>query len=237
MKVGHQTHPGMVRAYNEDSLLVDEDLGLFVVADGLGGHSAGQVASKIAVEEIGKHIREGMGRGRDLMELMRGAIFSAHRAIHEKASRDPQLRDMGTTVVMALFEEDRVMVAHAGDSRAYYILNGSIRLLTEDHTYVATWLREGRITPEQARLHKGKHGLRLAVGIERFDGPQTSQWPAMEDSCLLLCSDGLHDMVDDRELLHVIETSRSPQEACNRLVGTANWKGGEDNVTVILICR
>ena len=235
MKVGFQTHPGMVRAYNEDSLLVDEELGLFVIADGLGGHSAGQVASKMAVEEIGRHIREGAASDRDTMELISESIFSAHEAIWEKASGDPHLRDMGTTVVMALFDTDRVVVAHAGDSRAYYILNGSIRLLTEDHTYVASWLKEGRITPEQARLHKGRHGLKLAVGIERFDGPQTSHWPAMEDSCLLLCSDGLHDMVDDRELLALVETSRSPQEACNRLVGTANWKGGEDNISVILV--
>ena len=219
-----------------DSLLVDEELGLFVIADGLGGHSAGQVASKLAVEEIGKCIQEGTQQGRNVMELMREAIFSAHHTILEKASRNPQLRDMGTTVVAAFFDEDRVLVAHAGDSRAYYVLNGSIRQLTEDHTYVATWLREGRITPEQARLHKAKHGLKLAVGIERFDGPEARQWPTMKDSCVLLCSDGLHDMLDDSELLDVIATSRSPQEACNRLVGTANWKGGEDNITVVLIC-
>lgn len=237
LKVGYQTHPGMVRAYNEDSLLVDEELGLFVVADGLGGHRGGKLASSIAVEEIGRFIRAGLNRNEDLIGLIRASVLAAHRAIHERASQDPHLTDMGTTVVAALYNEDRVVVAHAGDSRAYLVMDGSIRQLTQDHTYVADWLEEGRITPEQARLHKAKHGLKIAVGVANFVGPEARHWPIIEDSCLLLCSDGLHDMLEDSEVLEVIESSKSPQEACTRLIGNANWRGGEDNVTVILICR
>jgi protein phosphatase len=143
---------------------------------------------------------------------------------------------MGTTLVLALFTDDKVVTAHVGDSRAYWIRKGEIMQLTQDHTFVAEWLREGLITKEEARTHGQRHGLIEALGVADEVESEVAVWPREQEGCLLLCSDGLTDMLEDEEILAIVESSSDPDTACSELVDAANSKGGLDNITVILVC-
>ncbi len=235
MRIAYQTDTGMTRSHNEDSLLVDEDLGLFVVADGLGGHNGGEVASAIAASEVRCSVRQGKSTGADSFELMNDAIFAAHEAIFLRAQRDKALCDMGTTVVVALLDGDSFLIGHVGNSRAYIVAEGSITPVTKDHSFVAEWIEEGLITPEEARTHKARHGLTMALGLDDEPEPVVACVPIFPLGVLLLCSDGLTEMVEDDEILRIIEDAEDINDACKLLVDRANRKGGADNITVILI--
>ncbi|MGA8833262.1 MAG: SpoIIE family protein phosphatase, partial [Desulfomonilaceae bacterium] len=129
-----------------------------------------------------------------------------------------------------------LVIGHVGDSRAYSIGKGRMKQLTQDHTFVAEWLREGRITREQARRHHQRHGLTEALGVMKDVEPEITIWPWAGHQCLLLCSDGLTEMIEDEEILTIIESAGNPQQACANLAAEANQKGGRDNITVILVC-
>jgi serine/threonine protein phosphatase PrpC len=142
---------------------------------------------------------------------------------------------LGSTVVLALFEEGRVFIAHVGDSRAYLIKDDVIEQLTHDHSFVAEWVREGRITVEEARTHPNRHKIYSVLGIDAELDIEIGERPWKNSLGLMLCSDGLTNMLDDDEIKHVIDLCHDPQAACDRLVDIANEKGGEDNITVILV--
>jgi PPM family protein phosphatase len=237
LKVGYLTDPGKRRSSNEDCLHIDENLGLFIVADGMGGHNAGEVASKIAVEVTAEYVGAGLGAGTQVEEVLRGALASANRSILEKASSNPAWSDMGTTLLMALAADHKVIIGHVGDSRAYLIGKGKIEQITEDHTFVYEWLKQGLITKEEARSHSARHGLTEVLGVNDEVEMDVTVWPWEGDLCMLLCSDGLTDMLDDKEILSIIESASDAQHACDNLVTAANDKGGEDNITVILVCN
>lgn len=237
LRVGHLTDPGRNRSANEDNLYVDEDLGLFVIADGMGGHNAGEVASKIAVEVTAKSVREGLKAGRDADRVVREAIADANKSIYEKSLNNPAWEEMGTTLLMALAVDHQVTIGHVGDSRAYLIRTGRIEQLTDDHTFVFEWLKEGRITKEEARKHRHRHGLTEALGVCDEVEAAVSAWPWDDNMCLVLCSDGLTDVLEDEEILTIVETSTAPQQACNSLVSAAVQKGRKDDITVILVCN
>lgn len=225
----------MVNNSNEDSLHVDEKLGLFIVADGMGGHNAGEIASNIAVHKVAAAVREGLTSEKKVSEVIVEAVAAANRAIFFTAASDPWWNEMGTTLVMALFHDNHVFISHVGDSRAYMIKNRSIRQLTQDHTFVAEWIKEGSITPERARRHQARHGLTMALGIEEEVEPAIAELDLNPHDFLLLCSDGLTEALDDSEILDIVSGSTGPQEACDALVNAANEKGGPDNISVILI--
>jgi PPM family protein phosphatase len=225
----------MVRESNEDSLFVDEHIGLFVVADGMGGHNAGEVASAMAVKEVSRIVQAGLDLGRDAEELLRESLFTAHETVLALARSDDSMCDMGTTIVAVLLMNGRVTVGHVGDSRAYGIHNGRITQLTHDHSFISDWIRDGLINHLEARTHKARHGLTMALGVDDDMDPEVQTFPWHERSCLLLCSDGLTDMVDDEELLSVVDNASSLHEACRELVARANERGGEDNITVVLV--
>jgi PPM family protein phosphatase len=166
MQIGFKTDPGIIRKHNEDEILVDEGTGLFIVADGMGGHEAGELASSITVVEIADHVRKEVGGGKATKAVLEEAIFHANAEIIGSAPIHIDGSEIGSPVVLALVNPNSVHVAHLGDSRAYMITNGKMKQLTNDHTFVADALRQGWITPVEARTHDARHGLYSALGVD-----------------------------------------------------------------------
>ncbi len=235
-RVAWESDRGLVRTFNEDSVLIDANLGLFAVADGMGGHKAGSVASRIAVGTLAEVVRQEQTHESDAMVLLNKAILAAHRAIMAESVVNPDCEEMGTTLVAALFaQRGSVVIGHVGDSRAYLIEQGTIEALTQDHTFLAEWLKNGQITPAAARTHPARHGLFMALGIDDAIEPELKSVPWSDNACLLLCSDGLTDILEEPEILRIIQAADSIESACEVLIGEANKNGGQDNVTVVLI--
>jgi serine/threonine protein phosphatase PrpC len=237
LRIGFKSLQGLSRENNEDSYLVDEELGFFIVADGMGGHNAGEIASRMAVTKISDTIRKQLALGKGPVDAIKEAVTEANRVILDSAARLPECADMGTTVVLALISDHRITISHVGDSRAYLIRNGHIVQLTEDHSFVAESLKRGFITPEQAKTHQSRHGLTMALGIEDEVEPETTEVSWDNEGCILLCSDGLTDVLDDSEIREIIRAAENPQAGCDALIETATQKGNKDDVTVILVCE
>ncbi|MFC1833995.1 Stp1/IreP family PP2C-type Ser/Thr phosphatase [Thermodesulfobacteriota bacterium] len=237
MRVGYKTCVGKKRKVNQDGLLVDQELGLFIVADGMGGHNAGEVASSIAVKVVSETVRDGLKLDTDISTLLEESVQRAHRSIFDDSMKHHDRRDMGTTVTVALVQGDYVRICHVGDSRAYLVANGRIEALTKDHTFVGDWVAEGRITPEEARTHPARHGLTMALGVDDDVEPEVGKVAWHNGQCLLLCSDGLTEILEDSTILEIIESSGDPDVACKELVAQTRNRGGDDDITVILVCR
>ncbi|MBI5250893.1 MAG: Stp1/IreP family PP2C-type Ser/Thr phosphatase [Desulfomonile tiedjei] len=235
-KTGCLTDVGNVRRTNEDCLYVNEEAGLFLVADGMGGHKAGEVASALAVKLVSSLIEERLESDVDRALLVRAAIRKANGVIFNKSAGNTAWSEMGTTLVLALMADHQMVIAPVGDSRAYSITSKRITQLTEDHTFVADWVRKGLLTKVQARNHHQRHGLTEAVGVTEDVGIEVFVRSRQDDECLLLCSDGLTDMMDDEEILEIVASAKDPQAACDNLVQAANSHGGDDNISVVLVC-
>ncbi len=236
LRVGFKSLQGRNRKNNEDAYFVDNDLGLFIVADGMGGHNAGQVASRMAVENVADIVGGQLSSGQDPVAIINRAIETTNRTILDSAAWLPEWADMGTTIVIALIKDERLMISHVGDSRAYLIGHGDIVQLTEDHSFIAEFLKQGLITREPARTHQSRHGLTMALGVEDEIEPETIELSWDRESCILLCSDGLVDVLDDSEILQVIQGAEDPQAGCDALAEKASQKGYNDDLTVILFC-
>jgi serine/threonine protein phosphatase PrpC len=219
---------GQVREGNEDAYLVAEPL--FGVADGMGGHVAGDVASQTAVSIITEKASEA-ARPDVLPELLK----EANTAIWEKAQSDPSLHGMGTTCTLLLLEDDQAFFAHVGDSRAYLLRDGDLSQLTEDHTLVQRMVKEGRLKREDASLHPQRSIITRALGVDRQVDVDTFEIQLQEGDRLLLCSDGLTSMVADKRIEEILAEEVDPQRAGDRLIGLANEAGGEDNITVVIV--
>ena len=238
MKVASMTDPGRVRKTNEDSLFVDGRMGLLIVADGMGGHDGGEVASRIAVDTISGHIASRLAAPEgpaDIDGLIRGAIGQADAQIRAQAEGDPALQDMGTTLVLALCRGSSIHFAHVGDSRAYLIRNGEIQQLTEDHSLLAQMLRDGQLTKEDAPHFRLRHVVTRSLGnrVASEVDIATVEWGAGD--YLLLCSDGLTNMVENSELCSFIAARGADIEgSCREAIDRANRNGGKDNITAVL---
>ncbi|MBI6546914.1 MAG: Stp1/IreP family PP2C-type Ser/Thr phosphatase [Cyanobacteria bacterium NC_groundwater_1444_Ag_S-0.65um_54_12] len=236
MRVGSLTDIGKIRTSNEDSLGIDLERGIFIVADGMGGHQAGEVASHRAVESI----MEALGE-RDLVEpvtdALRQAVTYANSRIELAAQQDRNLKGMGTTVVTAIVmdKHKRFAIAHVGDSRAYLIRKARIQQLTEDHSMVAELVRTGIISPEAAAKHPYRSAISRSLGQCKNVEVDIIEGDWLEEDRLLLCTDGLTRFVDNTELIECILRIEDPQLACKQLVDLALERGGHDNITVILI--
>jgi serine/threonine protein phosphatase PrpC len=237
VKVCHKSCVGTKRELNQDRFLVDLDIGLFIVADGMGGHNAGEIASTIAISELSNSIREGLKSGTNVSVLLRESVLKAHKAIFENAMKHRDRRDMGTTVAIAVAQTDQVWLCHVGDSRVYLVGRDSIEKLTVDHTFVAEWVEEGRITPSEARIHGARHGLTMALGIDDDVEPEIRKVSWRNGQCILICSDGLTDMLEDSAILQIVKEFADPDAVCTELMTQASNRGGEDDITVILVCR
>jgi protein phosphatase len=226
---------GMVRSHNEDCFCC-RSLGqyaLFVVADGMGGHDAGEVASRIAVETVCADVRAGVQQMQDPLLLVSDAVRNANSAVkQEGASRGS---DMGTTLGVALVSDDEAFIASVGDSRIYWIENGSITQVTDDHSLVARLVATGKLTREEARNHPKANLLYRTVGTDERVTVDTFRVGLKAGGSLLLCTDGLWGMVPDEDIRTVCNREQDPQAACIRLVRMANENGGRDNITAVVV--
>ncbi|MBN1334696.1 MAG: serine/threonine-protein phosphatase [Deltaproteobacteria bacterium] len=239
-----RTDPGPVRACNEDWFLVDEDSGLLLLADGMGGHAAGEVAARIAVDTFRELLlgqtdpdetrldRITAGRSDMVLERMRYAMNQASLRIRQAALLDPSRTGMGTTLVAAILEEGLLHLAHVGDSRAYLWRGDRLERLTRDHTLVQIEVDAGRLTPELARIAPHKNILVQSIGFHGAVDPDTSVLPLAVDDVVLLCSDGLTDPLDDASIARICRCT-SPTDLPDVLVKAALDGRGNDNVTVI----
>jgi PPM family protein phosphatase len=234
MKVASMTDAGLLRKINEDSFFVDEKLGLLIVADGMGGHAGGEVASRVAVSTISSLIKTS-APGEQAPNLIRHAIEQANLAIYSEAEADPALHGMGTTLVLAYCRGDDIHLAHLGDSRAYLIRNGSIEQLTEDHSLVAQMVRDGQLTTEEAPHFQMRNVVTRSLGNQKTVEPDVARVEWGPGDFLLLCSDGLTNMVDHSELRALIsQGGLNIEQSCREVVDLANQNGGRDNITAVL---
>ncbi len=226
---------GRKRAANEDRYALAPDLGLYLVADGMGGHRAGRVASELAAEATLAALRTLEAAEASLTDKLRYAVAAANRAVLSAARARPELTGMGTTLVALLAGRGRVALAHVGDSRAYLIRGGRIRQLTDDHSLVAELVRRREISARDARGHPHRHVLTRALGVRRtVEADLAELTPAAHDH-FVLCSDGLTTQVDDAEIVQAVAADADLEAACEQLVELANARGGDDNISVVLV--
>ncbi len=277
VSVWGQSDPGRKRERNEDSFLVDAAVGILAVADGMGGHQGGAVASRMAVELLAKELstargdfdaalnrlREAAVRTTEEMpaqtiedtaddaapllqtpsrssvvfspalELMRGVVRRASKAIFEASWQQPELRGMGTTLTAVLVHGDTAHHVHAGDSRCYLFPDGRLLQLSEDHSWIAEQLRNGALTPEEARASKFRHVITKSIGFERDTDCDLKSVPIAAGDCFVLCSDGMSNYIEHGELERIVAMTwyrRLPET----LIALANDRGGDDNITVVV---
>jgi len=231
---------GRVRDHNEDAYSIVEDLGLYILSDGMGGHEGGEVASKMVTEALPINMAPILPASSNfhehqLLEALQQSICNLNRVIHRKASEVTELMGMGATVVACLVRRNIAAIAHLGDSRAYLMRNGAFEQLTEDHTIVDLLLKLGQISKKQAEKHPARHALTRYVGMEGDMEPEIGLLELKSGDRLLLCSDGLTNEVSNRKIGEILRTESDLNTVCEKLVQTANDAGGRDNITVLII--
>jgi serine/threonine protein phosphatase PrpC len=226
---------GRARSGNEDSYFCGRSV--FAVADGLGGHQGGEVASAAAVEPLAALDGREFAEPAEAAEALTAAVREANAAILDRAAGDPGLWGMGTTVTAAALAGDRhLQLAHVGDSRAYLLRDGSLDPLTTDHTVVGELVRRGRLTPAQAAIHPERSILTRAVGLDpRIPVDTPDPLELRDGDQVLLCSDGLTEAVDDDQIAELLSSTPEGTAACQALIDAANAAGGPDNITVVLL--
>jgi len=241
------TDIGRVRKLNQDAFSVDNEYQLWVLADGMGGHAGGEIASQIAVDTIPAYVKSQWGENaphslstETLETILVQAIESANQRILEHAKQNPKVKGMGTTIVAVAMTREtdhtQAVIAHTGDSRAYVLRDKCLSLWTRDHTLMEDRLALNQITPAQVRTHPLRHVLTKALGIEPEALPTVQTYTLEPDDLLLLCSDGLTKMLTDPEIQALLlKGGPTLEHMCLRLVETANRLGGEDNTTVVMI--
>ena len=241
-----QTDTGRVREHNEDTIASDVDVGLLVLADGMGGYNAGEVASGIAVKTITNLVREGLAR-EDLGSLdratgltrpsivLRDAITRANKIIYQTARSQAECEGMGTTVVAALFYDNKISIAHVGDSRLYRQRGSQIAQVTMDHSLLQELVDRGFYSPEEAQRAANKNYVTRALGVEPQVEVEVQEHPVDKGDIFILCSDGLSDMVEDEDIRLTISTfGANLDTVAKQLIQLANENGGRDNVSVVL---
>lgn len=236
------TDPGRMREQNEDSIAMAPEAGLVVVADGMGGHRAGEVASRLAVEAIQRHVVNTLAEvgansiGSIEVALVRDAIQQANQAIYAHARANPEYAGMGSTVVVTLFYDDKLCVGHVGDSRLYRFRDTILEQVTEDHSVVQELVSRGLVTAEEARQSISKNLVTRALGVDSGVEADISEHDVYDDDIYLLCSDGVNDVLADGDIeMMLTEHGRNLETTARRMVDIANERGGPDNISVILV--
>ncbi|GAB1234248.1 Stp1/IreP family PP2C-type Ser/Thr phosphatase [Ferrigenium sp. UT5] len=247
LEIVGKTDPGRVRSHNEDSITFDANYGLAVLADGMGGYNAGEVASGIAVSVLSSEIRHRLDGVRPEQKeagtqdevgvaLLRDNVNKANLSIYNAAQSQPQYAGMGTTIVAGLFYDNRVAVAHVGDSRLYRLRGETFETVTRDHSLLQEQIDSGVISKELARLSKNKNLVTRAVGIDAEAEPEVHVYEVEVGDIYLFCSDGLNDMVEDEDIGATLQMLQGNLPlAASQLIEQANDNGGRDNVSVILV--
>lgn len=243
MKYYGMTDIGIQRKENQDRIYIspeDKEIKLFIVADGMGGANAGGVASQMAVEYVKERILSKIDEAKEdrekVEELLRKAIIDANKYIYNKSLQTPEYSGMGTTISVALIIKNKVFIGHIGDSRIYRIRNLIMRQLTKDHSYVAALVRNGSITKSEAENHPQKNVLLKVLGCEEEVEPDIFVRGFLKGDVLLMCSDGLTNMLDTNEIFNEIsEGKQNLKSTCSNLINQSKKNGGYDNISVILI--
>ena len=242
LKASGLTHVGQVRPVNQDSYLVDADEQLYIVADGMGGHAGGEIASQLCVSEISSYMKKNYvepdGRKSNdpdprVSTMMASAVNHASTKIYERALEDPSLRGMGTTATVCKVIGETAYVAHVGDSRLYLVREGFIYQMTYDHSLVSEQVRAGLISEEEAELHHLRNVITRSVGYQEEEDVDTCTLQLRNEDLVVMCSDGLHGPVNDREISTMVAKERT--SAVEPLVDLANSRGGDDNITVVVL--
>lgn len=242
------TDPGLKRNHNEDNILVCPDHMIFAVADGMGGHAAGEVASKAVVETLDEFIKHagadpnftwpfGRNDGNTYHEnVLVTGIQLANNRICQMAEQDPSYSGMGTTAAVLYIPEDEAVIAHVGDSRVYRVREGKLELLTEDHSWVNEQLQRNIITEEEARNHRWRNVITRALGNRTEIEVDVVSEPLVDNDLYLLCSDGLTTMLEDDDIAELVQTHYPDlEQLCHALIDAANRAGGLDNISIILV--
>lgn len=225
------TDTGRVRKQNEDYLKIDMERRLFIVADGMGGHQAGEVASREAVEIFLDDLPNDAFSGEEMVD----SLMHVNQQLHRMAEENPAYRGMGTTFTAAWVSGGKAVIVHVGDSRAYRVHNGEITQLTEDHTLPNELFRMGKLTEKELKDHPDSHMLSKAVGTQMYLIPDLVEVPLESGDFLILSSDGLSNRMESLEMLKTVQDVGRPKEIVNTLVDLANMRGGQDNISVICL--
>lgn len=240
MRVFAKTDVGKARDTNEDFYYIsneEDSLKIYILADGMGGYNGGEIASKLAAMSIKGYIESNFDKieheKENILELIRSAIEYANMVVYEKAKENEELQNMGTTIEVCLIYNNRAFIGHVGDSRIYRIRKNIIRKITQDHSYVQQLVKDGTITKEEAIHHPKKNMLMKALGCTPFVEPDVTVKGFLKDDIIVMCSDGLTNMVTEQEIYENVTTNTN--EPSITLVNRANEMGGYDNITVVVI--
>ncbi|MDM8558597.1 Stp1/IreP family PP2C-type Ser/Thr phosphatase [Candidatus Parabeggiatoa sp. HSG14] len=240
------TDTGQMREHNEDCISGDESLGVAILADGMGGYQAGEVASAMAVNTIMNYLKKTLKtlphvkhhfnyNYHSATVLLEQAVLKANQVIYKTAEQEINYRGMGTTIVAALFHNNCVSIAHVGDSRLYRLRGNEFRQITKDHSVRQELIDCGFYTPEQARHSPNKNLVTRALGVAEQVNVEIQEHNLLAQDIYLLCSDGLNDMIDDSDIHKILSNADTPEQAAQSLIAAANAKGGEDNISLILV--
>ena len=242
MKTTGKTDKGRKRSDNQDGMIfrtVGNTCGYAIVCDGMGGQNGGEIASRVALHQLEKYYNNICGddpTGKPLQALMKTAVEKANRSVYAESLKHEELKGMGTTVVAALCVDRKLYVIHVGDSRAYvYHADGSLKRLTKDHSYVQEMIDRGEITQKQARTNPYKHLITRALGVQDGVQPDLNTFSLHPGDRVLLCSDGLYNMISLTEMKKILAAEPDDEKVCERMVALANENGGADNITVVIM--
>lgn len=240
MKVFAGTDIGKAREMNQDYYYVSsrfDEIKMCILADGMGGYAGGEIASNMAVASVKSYVYNNYSKIKletdEIINLLKDATQYANMVVYEKTKQIEELEEMGTTLEIALIVDEKIYISHIGDSRIYKIRNNKMKQLTKDHSYVEKLINDGTITKEEAQMHPQKHMLTKALGCTAFVEPDLLVEKIKENDIILICSDGLTNMLPEEEIIKII--NENPEEPNKQLITAANKAGGCDNITVIVI--
>ena len=235
-----KTDIGKAREQNQDYYYIsspEDAIRLYILADGMGGYKGGEIASRLATESAKNYIYDNFEQTEkqrdDILKLIKDAMLYANMVVYEKSKQEKELESMGTTLEVCLIYNNKAYIGHIGDSRVYRIRKGIMRKLTKDHSYVQQLVEDGKITREEANIHPKKNMLTKALGCTPYVEPDTRARNIEKDDILIMCSDGLSNMVEEEEICKTV--INNPSTAAEELVNKANESGGYDNITVVII--
>jgi len=237
LTVAARTDVGMIRSGNEDSFFAHatRERGIFIVADGMGGHAAGEVASEMTVQIISRELHDLKDADAPAQERISDSIRLANRAVYERTIQESDKQGMGTTASVLIVSGTRYLIGQVGDSRIYLLRDGALKQLTKDHSYVQEQVDAGLLTPEQARYHPYSNVITRCVGASDAVEPDTYSGDLKPGDTFLVASDGLTGMVDDRRLQQLLLSRASAGRVVDALIAEANYRGGLDNITAIVV--